>query len=197
MKEYIHRAREPIVAFTFDADAAQSYADSVGPIPREGSHDRAVQQFSEFSADFGDRTDFEQTYITNTLTSYVEHVPEKLDRGGGENLWHIDFDPNKFTFELINVGFGASSHPTEIVYGDVKFKHDITKERHFNKHFLREVGQRAVDDAIARGDAQIYKPAAGEVVEFRDKNIHRRNQSPPVHDLRFAFKFFPISRDIS
>lgn len=203
MPEYIHRTREPKIIGTFDAVIAQEFAETYTDIDRYGSHHRYRGNTAKLLHKFGiDMSGYpqrsRQLFMKHAIIS-IEHLTKLIGYDDdGVNLWHADYNndiPGEPIRDLATVIVGSSSHATEIVCGDVRFAHDIHTAKHYDNYLLSTLGQNAVNDALQRGDAWIYKPAdepiEGKIVEFVDPNIHRRSQTNPVSPYRLFIRGFP------
>ncbi len=144
----------------------------------------------------------EQISIQHKWIDVVDHLfkPISRTRTAGENLWHADrFEFSKNTgkpvdepfYELLSLQIGSSSHCTEIISGDVRFDRDILDYEGFEWYLLADEGQQAIDNAIQRGDAWVFNPnypAEGKIFQFAGPSLHRRRQSAPANDYRFAVR---------
>lgn len=203
MTEYIHHTREPKIIGTFDATQAQEFAESHTDIDRHGSrhtyYDEVAMLLHRFDIDMSDYPERSRHLFMRHAMISIEHLTGLLHYDDeGVNLWHADYEndiPGEPIRDLATVIVGSSSHSTQIVCGNVRFAYDIRVAKNYDDYLLSALGQNAVNEALQRGDAWIYKPVdeplEGKIVEFVDPNIHRRNQTSPVNPYRLFIRSFP------
>jgi hypothetical protein len=195
MSKYIHSALEPRLIGDFDVAKAQRFSKRYH---RKLHPSRGYETFSpattrklmrKFDADLWGLNREEQKYFSGNAHSWVEDVVSRQnDPDDTTNLWHMDKNdahaPTSFDI-------GSSSHPTDIVCGDVEFDFELSSMVDFKRRLQTPLAQLAVNEALERGDAWLYGPALpleGKIVRFSDPNIHRKSHGQPPYIDRFIVR---------